>query len=212
MRKITPIALVLLTAIGFVFLPEMIQGYSVLRVSLNKVASQLLERKAEPTPKPEKTSETSEKVPWWSFLKRKTTPPKTDASAPPSPLDTLPPNAEKKAPKHSLQDRINAPIGQHTWRYYDDLAKELTQMEDPNQDKKLMATINKLKKLIILKEEYCQAINFNEKVREKRKTKETFAALLTKIGYEMKACVHSGLLSKQQITEIEKFVIEPNCP
>jgi hypothetical protein len=124
------------------------------------------------------------------------------------PLDTL----EKKAPKPSLQDRINAPIGQHTWRYYDDLAKELTQMEDPNQDKKLMATINKLKKLIILKEEYCQASNFNEKVREKRKTKETFAALQTKIGNEMKACVHSGLLNKQQITEIEKFVTDPNCP
>ena len=139
-----------------------------------------------------------------------TLPPPPDT--PPPPPDTLPPNPEKKAPKPSLQDRIYAPIGQHTWRYYDDLAKELTQREDPNQDKKLMATINKLKKLIILKEEYCQAINFNEKVREKRKTKETFAALLTKIGYEMKACVHSGLLSKQQITEIEKFVIEPNCP
>jgi hypothetical protein len=130
----------------------------------------------------------------------------------PPPPDTLPPNPEKKAPKPSLQDRINAPIGQHTWRYYDDLAKELTQREDPNQDKKLMATINKLKKLIILKEEYCQAINFNEKVREKRKTKESFGELLTKIGNEMKACVHSSLLNKQQITEIEKFVSDLNCP
>jgi hypothetical protein len=130
----------------------------------------------------------------------------------PPPPDTPTPNPEKKAPKTSLQDRINAPIGQHTWRYYDDLAKELTQMEDPNQDKKLMATINKLKKLVILKEEYCQAYNFNEKVREKRKSKETFAALQTKIGYEMKACVHSGLLNKQQITEIEKFVSEQDCP
>ena len=68
-----------------------------------------------------------------------------------------------------------------------------------------------LKKLVALKEDYCLAIAFDERVRVKRKTKLPFAAILNQITSEIEMITQVAPFTKPQVTEIKNWIINPYC-
>jgi hypothetical protein len=218
MKKITQTALVLLIAVGFVYLPEMTQGVTGLRAALQKVTTRLMERMAEikkqavirikPKVVPEETGITPKNN---ATQKPDSTPSETKIRpSPPVAATKLEPTVPQEK-QSSVEKNINGPIGNHNWRYYDNLKKQVESTPPDEKTEKLLSKIMILKKLVALKEDYCLAIAFDERVRVKRKTKLPFAAILNQITSEIEMITQVAPFTKPQVTEIKNWIINPYC-